>query len=331
MPTRALTTAGSLVLGAILMIPQYGNFGYCEQNEICFEYNLVSGLPVSAENNPTEPFGIMAAFGVNKSFFEVSSEVNSWAFNADTQDPASPYNESATWDSREGVTMAGDFTIFGRVTDVWLFYNSFGEVEGDYSAATGITDPRIYEALRQAGDWVDARMSELAENEDAEDIRQSPGSYAATLTTEVAAYMEPFGFTITRVRFPSRFEFPGGNVIAEARQELAAVNTEIQAANQELARASSTAAGQLSDATIEGNRLIAEANRYAGTLGAQTEAEIDRLTRLIESAGSVDGMLRLELARVQAELGEGGVLGQIILTDGSVLGESFYGEPTAVE
>lgn len=326
MPGRAIAIAGALVVGAILMVPQYGNFGYCEQSEICFEYDLTSGLPVSAENNPTEPFGIMAAFGVNKSFFKVSSEVNSWAFSA-TETPESPYNESATWDSREGVTMAGDFTIFGRVTDVWLFYNSFGEVEGDYSAASGITDPRIYEALRQAGDFVDARMSELAENEDAENIRQSPGIYAATLTTEVAAYMEPFGFTVTRVRFPSRFDFPGGNVIATAREELSAVNTEIQAANQELARSRSTAAGQLSDATIEGNRLIAEATRYAGSLGAETQAEIDRLTRLIESAGGIEGMLRLELARVQSELGEDGTLGQIILTDDSVLGESFYDEP----
>jgi len=327
MPGRILGIAGGLVLGGILIIPQYTTWGWCEQNELCFGYNLTSGLAVSVDNNPTRSVGVMLGVGVNERFFEVSSEQNSWAFSRQAT-AESPYDESATWDSREGVTMSGDFTVFGRVTDVWLFYNSFSEVEGDYSAATGITDPRIYEALRQSGDWVSARMVELAEDDDAETIRQSPASYSAQLTQEVAAYMEPYGFTVTNVRFPTRFEFPGGNVIAEAREELSAVNTEIQSAEQELARATSAAAGQVADAEREGARLVAEANQYAGTLIANTTAEVDRLERLIESAGGVEGMLQLELARVQAELAEAGVLDEIILTNDSVLGESFYETPS---
>lgn len=308
---------------AVLTVLTFLDVEHISQNELGFVYHLNSGEPVSSEANPLLSYGYKAVWGVNARYFTVSSEVVSISFTEEVV-PSSPYDESLTWDSSEGVTMKGDVTVFGQVTNVWKFYESFGQTQRSYAAADGIPEESLYEALRLAADFLAVRMGELTATVEAEEIRQSPGLYGDQLTEAVAAYMEPYGFTVTRVTFPQRFVFPNGDAIAEARDKVREVNAEIEEAGETKNQAVGAAAEALSTSEREAAQLLSEAERYDAALRSSTDAEIDRLRQLIESAGGPDQALALELARVQGDLAKAGHLGQVILTDESVVGRSFY-------
>ncbi|MFC1644938.1 hypothetical protein ACFL08_02855 [Patescibacteria group bacterium] len=302
-----------------------GSFSSCvriEQNELGFQYDINSGKPVNSTNNPLLSFGFDLAVGINAKHFVVNSEVNSYNFTA-AVDASSPYDESLSWDSREGVTMTVPFTILGRVTDPWEFYTHFGQKERDYSSVAGIQDQRIYEALRQAGEYVNVRMGELTQDKEADAIRKNPKYYADILTKNVAAYSEEFGFTVTQVIFPSRFEFPGGNVIEQARGMLRDANTSIEGGRKAKDKAKGQRDEAIANASIAANQIISEGTREASRLRTETDALANQFKTSIDQIG-VEGTMTLKMVELQKKLTKSGVIKRAVLTSDSIFGAPFY-------
>lgn len=319
--------AGVLGAGLIIFLVTMVSVTRIDQSERGFKYNITSGKPVSMSENPDLGFGWHLCWGLNCKIFEISSERHIWTFTADPTDPSSPFDESLTWDSKEGVSMQVGYTIQGQVTDLWRFYANFGTTEYDYSGIANISDKRIYEALRQAGDFVDVRMGEIGALRAADEIRQSPTALANQVKEEVAVYMEQFGFTVTDVVFPEEITFPGGDVIAESRNLLTKADADIQSAEQAREQAKGIANQKLADAGIEAKTILGEATREAAALKSAVSAEIARLTMLVEMSGTPDTAIDLEVARLRTEILGSGNVDHIILTDDSSIGTVFKPKP----
>ncbi|OGY81994.1 MAG: hypothetical protein A3F54_03660 [Candidatus Kerfeldbacteria bacterium RIFCSPHIGHO2_12_FULL_48_17] len=301
---------------------------YIDQNEIGFKYNVNSGKGVSTENNPQLPFGWAANFGWNAEIFVINSEVNSYSFTADIHDPKSPWDESLTWDSIEGVTMQVDYTILGRVTDPWKFYANYGRAQRSFSGIEGIQDARIYEAIREAGEFVGVHMNELASGEAADLIRKSPARYTQQLTKDTAEYAEHFGFTIMDIIFPDRMVFPSDNegvsTITRSRALLESVNSDLEKKKKEVATIEGEKQQKIANANIEARKVLGEANRRAGSLKIEAEALANQMKVSIDQIG-VDGAMQLKMAELQNELLDKGVIRQVYLTGDSLFGAPFYG------
>lgn len=199
-------SGGLLAFFLLVICPLFTECSHVGQNEIGFAYNVTDGKAVNEENNPLLDFGWHWIWGWNAKFFIINSEVNSYNFTA-VEDENSPYDESLSWDSEEGVTMKVEPTILGRVTDPWKFYTHHSKLDYSYSNVEGIQDARIYQAIRSAGQFVDVKMGELCQNAAADSIRKHPAIFTTILTKTTASYCEQFGFTVTDVFFPSGLYF----------------------------------------------------------------------------------------------------------------------------
>lgn len=319
---RIIMVAAFLVFFGIVTFSIFAEVDRVEQNTIGFAYNVSDGRPVNAENNPPLAFGWHIAWGYDAKFFIINSEVNSYNFTAD-EDKNSPYNEALTWDSTEGVTMQGEFTILGRVTDPWKFYEHYGIAEHSYSAVEGIQDAKIYEALRQAGQFVDVKMGELCENVSADEIRKNPQSYAIKLTRLTAEYAEQFGFTITDVIFPERFSFPGGDTITKNRQMLQDANSSLEKKKKEVKVAEGERDKKINSAKKEAANIIAEGDRVANDLTIEARAIAEQLKAEIERI-DIEGAMKLKMTELQGEILRSGVIVEMYLTENSIIGSTFY-------
>jgi len=298
------------------------NIGYVSQNQIGFKYNVSSGKPVSAENNPLLPFGYVFTVGWNERLFIINAEVNNYNFTAE-RDGNSPYDESLTWDSIEGVTMAVNYTILGRVTDPWQFYNHFGRPQRSYAGIEGIQDEKIYEAIRMVGHYVDVRMGEVTQQTEADKIRTNPAKYTTLMTQEAAKYAEQFGFTVTDVIFPDRFIFPGGNTIQTAREMLQAANSDVEKLKNEKKTAEQERDEAIANAKIEADQIIGSGQQEADKLLSEARALAEQLQSSINDVG-IEGTMQITVSKLQGRLMKQGIIEKAILTEDSIFGAPFY-------
>lgn len=310
-----------------ILISSCSEFNYTEQNERVFEYDVSSGLAVSQNNNPLLSYGMHMCFGYDCRYFVVDSEINDYHKTSKISDE-SPYDESLSWDSKEGSTMLSNFTILGKVTDPWKFYAHYGKSEVSVYTADDIQDKRIYEALVQAAQFADARMGELTEKVDAEKIRKDPSYYSAQLTKDTAIYAEQFGFTVTEIIFSSRFEFPdkdkdGKSVIDSVREQLGAKHTQIEEVKLNLETALAKQTNDLAAARIEAYKITKEGEREADRILTETTTLANRLATSIKQVG-IDNTLALEMVKLQGELTKNNVISDVYLTEESIFAQPFY-------
>jgi len=312
-----------IVLGVLIFIASnFIHIGYVAQNQLGFKYNVSSGKPVSPENNPLLPFGYVFTIGWNERLFIINAEVNNYNFTA-ASDANSPYDESLTWDSVEGVTMAVNYTILGRVTDPWKFYNHFGRPQHSYAGVEGIQDEKIYEAIRMVGHYVNVRMGEVTQQTEADKIRQNPAKYTEEMTADAAHYAEQFGFTITDVIFPDRFTFPGGNTIQTAREMLQAANSDVEKLKNEKKTAEQERDEAIANAKIESDQIIGEGQQEADKLLSEARALGEQLQSSIYDVG-IEGTMQITMSKMQGKLMKQGVIEKAILTEDSIFGMPFY-------
>lgn len=301
---------------------------YVDQTEVAFKYNVLSGKPVTPEDNPLLTKGFhFTPFGWNTRYFSTSSEIQEYTFTSGSDD-ASPYDESLAWDSNEGVTMATDFTIRGRVENPWEFYLHYGESEFSYhnvfANAPHVSDEKTYEALRQAGQYAEKVMVELTEFMGAEDIRTHRNDLKKQLIEKTRPYSEEFGFYIEDIIFPERFYYPDGNVIETARQEITATNTKIRQLEQELQNAASQKTIDVENARIEAKKIVEKGQREANRIDAETKALAEELAASIEQIGP-EATVLLKMAELNGQLTRSGVINEAYLNEDSIFAAPFYG------
>lgn len=295
---------------------------YFEQNEMAFEYNVISGKPVSVEENPLLGFGLHMALGWNAKIFRVSSEANNYNFTND-KDDYSPYNEALSFDSKEGTTMDLDYTIMAHVENPYLFYDNFGTSQYDYSEIDGITDSRIYEGIRAIGSFVDIRIGELAEKKNAISIQRNPTEILSQVKDEANEYALTLGLALDDLLTSSSVEFPDGNTIDEARKLLGDVNGEYEAKLTEEGKAEEAKNSVIALANIEADKIISEANIEANNLTQEAQAIANNLKEAIAQVG-VDAAFNQLMAEYTAQLIKAGVLPEVFLNEKSLLGATFY-------
>ncbi len=313
---------GFLMVILFLALNPFITIGYVAQNQLGFKYNVSGGKPVNNENNPLLPFGYTLAWGWNAKLFIINAEVNNYNFTAGRKSN-SPYDESLTWDSHEGVTMSVNYTILGRVTDPWKFYNHFGRPQYSYKGVSGILDAKIYEAIRLAGQFVDVKMGELTQVTSADEIRKNPGKYTKMLTIAADEYASQFGFTVTDVLFPDRFVFPGGNTIRTARGMLQAANSDGEKLKNEKKTAQQERDEIIANARIKSNRIISEGKREANRLLSEADALAEQLQASIRDIG-IKGTVQITMSRLHGKLMQKGIIKEAILTKDSIFGKPFY-------
>ncbi len=305
----------------ISIIP-FITYEYVAQNETGFKYNVSDGRPVTQKNNPVLPFGYAVAFGWDAKLFIINAEVNSYSFTSG-KDANSPYNESLTWDSYEGVTMGVNYTVLGRITDPWKFYNHFGRPQYSYKNIQGIQDQKIYEAIRLVGHFVDIRMGELTQDTEADEIRRNPAKYTGILTKDAAEYASQFGFTVTDILFPDRFIFPGGNTIQTARGMLQAANSDVEKLKNEKKTAEQERDESIANAEIEADKIIAEGRRESDRLFSEAQALAEQLRASVDDIG-VEGTMQITASRMHGSLMKQGIITGAVLTQDSIFGKPFY-------
>lgn len=323
MKATLYTIATFLVLG-LIVLGIFSDWVYVEKNEICFAYNVSDGKMVNPEDNPILPFGLDVEPGIDGRHFRVNSEINRYSFTTGA-DKFSPYDEAMTMDSNEGATMSGEYTILGKVTNPWLFYNFFEEGQWSYKKVEGLQDRRIYAALRLAGRFAATRMVVIAQEKSADFATRNPKYFADRLTKEAAEYASTFGFTVTEIIFSKSFTFPNGDAIKTARAEIRNVNSEFETKKITVKKAEEGKKKKLSEGTKvasaieeegkqEADRLLSEAT----ALAQQLKASIDQL------GGDVDAAVGLKLSSLQGQIMKAGIIPKAYLTEESELGKAFY-------
>lgn len=288
--------------------------------EAGFQYNVTSGKEVNEKNSPALAPGFNVAFGVNERFFVIDTTTHDYHFTGGNGGSSS-YNESLDWNSSEGIDMSTEFSVYGRVSNIWEFYLHYGHPEHDYQS--GKLDVHIYEALRQAGKIADVRINEIAATMLAEDIRLHPDKMRAEVLAYVQEYMRRFGFEVTDLQFSTNFEYPHGDTIQDIRQQMTQIESSIRQAELDLQNTETQNGINLAEAQQQGKTLIEEASRRAAEMDAQTKALSLAMKASVEQVG-VEGAVSLKSAELFAELVKAGKVGQLILTEKSVFGEPFY-------
>lgn len=321
---KSIIGVAVVFLVALILCSTFGTIQQIKQNEIGFEYNVTDGKAITPENNPLLSFGYHMAWGINKRFFVINSEINSYSFTAEN-DKFSPHNEAMLWDSNEGATMSGNYEIKGRVTNPWKFFSFLGKAQRSFSGIEGIQDEKIYAALRLAGRYAGVKMVELGQKKEAEEIMRNPKFYADQLTKDCAAYADTFGFTVTVIQFPKAFSFPGGKSIIKAREMLSAANSDKEKKKKGAKIAEQEKEDKLAQAKIQAETILAEGDREAGELLSEAKALAEQLNTSIKQVG-IEGTMQIKMTNLQGELMELGIIPQVILTGDSIFGKPFYGK-----
>lgn len=321
---KAIITAVLVIFLGILFSGMFLNCTHINQTEIGFAYHVSNGKPVNRENNPLLNVGIDVAVGYDAKHFVVNSENNRYSFTM-TEDKFSLFDESMSMDSNEGATMAGDYTIIGRVIDPWKFYTFFEDGQWDYNKVEGLQDKRVYTALRLAGRYAAVKMIEISQEAKADYIMRNPKEFSDKITKMAADYADNFGFTVVEIIFPKAFMFPEGNTIDKARAQMANVNSEFETKKISAKKAEEDKKATISEGIIEANRILEQYRRKADQLLSEASALAEQLDTSINQIG-VEPAVRLKLASLQGELMQEGVIPEAYLTNHSIFGRTFYGE-----
>ena len=318
---KSITALFALLCVAVSIL-SFGHFTYVSpQGEKAFAYDLASGKAVNPVDNPLLPSGFNATWGWNKRFFSVIGTIMDDDFSPPGHG-SSPFDDSLEWNCSEGVIMKASYRLYGRVSDPWEFFLHFGESEHSYKVAHG-KDVHVYEAMRQAGQFIDKQINEYAAVTDAESIRVNPEPLKQRMLKEAGDYMKQFGFEVNNLMFIGNFTNPNGNVITEARQQLTTLDSDIRAKSQERTNKASQASINVSQAKIEANTKIAEANRRASVIKAESQALANALKQSIEQVG-IEGTLKIRMAELQGDLMRDGVMPIVILNEDALLSSAFY-------
>ncbi len=298
-----------------------------DPTEHAFWYSQVQEKPVNADNNPLLPSGMAGGWGWNTVCFTVTKEVLRHTFTSDAQD-SSPYDESLTWDSSEGVTMATNWTLSVQVTDPYVFFQSFGDLQyGDSydekSMGRFIKDIRLYECIRQLGLQASKLANEINATVKADEIQRDPAVMKATMLAGIRDYATNFGVVVKDIEFPGRFIYPDGDSIESGRRLLTEVETELRSKENELATAKAQANLDLQEARMEAENLIGEATKRSNTRKAETDQLVAALAASIKNIGA-EGTFTLEMAAMQRRLIESGVIPEVIVTERSIFAAPYY-------
>jgi hypothetical protein len=304
-----------------LAVGSFSGCHYVGQGEKAFYYDISSGKAVNPTDNPLLPMGYNSAWGINKRFFRVQGTIMDYEFTK-AGTGSSPYDETLMWNSKEGVVMSTEWKLYGRVTNPWEFFIHFGTPEYDYKVDAH-KDVKLYEALRESGRILDQRLNEIAAETDAETLRTRPDWLKQELLPYVKKYMEQFGFEVTDLLFMGNFQYPDGNVIVEARQQLTSLDSEIRAAMQTCSNKSNQVKVDVAQETIEANKKIAEAQRKASALLAESKSLAEALKQSIGQVG-IDGTMRLKMAELFGDLTQSGTIPVVVITEDSVFATPFY-------
>ncbi len=307
------------------------HFFRVDPTQYVFSYTAGTSDPVNEQNNPMLPVGFNFAFGPNARQFRVTKEVIRHTFNANEKDPASPFNEAMTWDSKEGVTMQADWSLSARVVDPYAFFKNFGESQYNYDRMEKFTaDLRIYECLRQMGLHAARLANEINSTMMADSIQRDPSLMRVTMldgikegAEGIRSYAKRFGVEVLDIEFPGRFSFPDGDAIEAGRGLLTQVETELRGKELELETARAEAQQAKTTAEIAAAELIGEAKKKAAARQSETAQLVNSLTDSITRIGP-DGTFRLEMSNMQRQLVEKGVFPEVILTSKSVFAAPYY-------
>ena len=312
-----------LLLCAVMASTLFLGCAGCErldQDQQGFKYSVTAGKPVSPELNPLLPLGWNWRWGIHTKIFKVSTLSNQYTF-AESNQTESEFNEIATFDSSEGTTMGIDFTVNGGAIDLWKFYENYGR--NQYTVpklAKGITDPRIYEALREAGAYATVKLSELNQNVPAAQIRQNFVPLRDQLTKLTNKYMNQFGVEVKEVIPSGNFKYPSGNTIEHATNLLGDKNSEVE----QKERVRDTAALQkeqlIAQAQIEADRIVDDASKEAERLITEAKAAAEEMRELVKELGP-DKAIELLTTRELNELIRQGKISESYII-GDVLGKS---------
>src|SRR5258707_12039463 len=144
-PIRTALAALILIL-CVASLVSFTTCSYVKQGEKAFFYNVSSGGAVNEHDNPLLTMGFHATWGINQKVFTVQGTIMDYEFTGPGAGSATQYDETLRWNSSEGVVMDAEYKLYGQVTDPWMFYLHFGELEHDYKTAPH-KDVKLYEAL----------------------------------------------------------------------------------------------------------------------------------------------------------------------------------------
>lgn len=317
---KGVITVVLLTIG-LVFIGSFSSCHYVSQGEKAFFYDVTSGRPVSAHDNPILPMGWQGAWGINKRFFCVQGTIMDYEFTTQAKN-SDKYDETLDWNSSEGVVMAADYKLWGRVSDPWEFFLHFGEPEYGYKPVAN-KDVKVYEALRQSGRVLEEYLNALASSSDAEMIRTRPDWLKQELLPKVQKYMAQFGFEVTDLMFMGNFRYPDGNVITEARQQLTSLDSEIRGAMQSCSNKANQVRIDVQQETIEANKRISEAQRQASTVLAESAALAEAIKQSVTQIG-IDGTIRIKMGELSSQLTKAGTVPVIMLTEDSLMAAPYY-------
>jgi len=313
------------VIVLVLCVASLASFTSCtyvKQGEKAFFYNVSSGHPVNAQDNPLLSMGFHATWGPNQKLFTVQGTIMDYEFTGPGTGSSPNFDETLRWNSSEGVVMAAEYKLYGQVTDPWTFFLHFGELEHDYKTSTH-KDVRVYEALRVSGKAINQHLNQVAATMDAESIRTRPDLLKQELLNWVRPYMKQFGFEVTDLLFMGNFKYPDGNVIDQARRQLTDLDAEIRAKEQERENKANQAKVDVSQAGINATMKIEGAKRRASALTAESTALASALKTSIDQIG-VEGTMKLKMTELYGELTKSGVIPMVIVTEDSIFAAPFY-------
>ncbi len=329
-PTNAVSPAGAFLRalfglavlgGGLALLFNTSKYHYVNQGEKSFVYDVSSGRAVNAMDNPLLPMGFNTAWGINQRFFTVQGTIMDYEFTK-AGTGSSPFDEVLEWNSSEGVHMAAEYKLYGRVSNPWLFFLHFGDPEYPYKIAAN-KDVKVYEALRFTGKVIASRLNEISAQTDAETIRTQPDKLKRDLLNYAQEYMKQYGFELTDILFMGNFQYPDGNIITEARQQLTSLDSEIRSATQACTNKANQAKIDVQQATIEANNQIADAKRKASIIEAESTALANSLQQSIQQIG-VEGTMRLKMAELYGRLTQAGAVPMVVVTEDSIFGAPFY-------
>ena len=326
MPVKTVL-ATIVILLCVVSLASFTSCTYVRQGEKVFFYNVSSGRPVNAQDNPLLTMGFHASWGPNQKVFNVQGTIIDYEFTGTGGGSSTQYDETLRWNSSEGVVMDAEYKLYGQVTDPWTFFLHFGELEHDYKVRPHV-DARVYEALRFSGKALNQHLNELAATMDAESIRTRPDLLKQELLGWVKPYMKQFGFEVTDLLFMGNFKYPDGNVIDQARRQLTDLDSEIRAKEQEKENKGNQAKVDVSQAEINATMKIAEAKRRASALTSESTALVNALKASIDQIG-VEGTMKLKMTELYGDLTKAGVIPTVIVTEDSIFAAPFYPAPAA--
>ncbi len=327
----------------------FGNITWTDPDEYTFQYNILQNKPINKTNNPLLKNGPHFAWGFNEAFFTVTrnslhvefsnkrlkkimeikgfktaEQAAKYSPNSDELSELKGFYDTApTFNSREGARMSISTTISGSVIDPWTFFKHFKDPQYSYEAEGKISSHlRVYEALYQANELVDVKLTEIGQEISSRKIQIQQENIKSKLLKEAKTYMKQFGFNIDNLMFTDRFVYLDGSEIIKARSKLGNVNSEIRQRETELDQAKETQTKEVDAAKREAKRIISKAKREAEKLTTGANALAKQLKTSIDRIG-VNATVDLYRTKLVAPLLKKGVVKELYLSEDSFIGKAI--------